>query len=738
MLVSPWLAGHATRVATRLRNRAAPPVLAGLLALSASIASPTHANSPHSLPGYSYVSPAPGSRYHKPETNVIVRPDGEFDPRSLVAGQTVRLTGDLTGSHAGTLRMAEDGRTILFRPHAPFLGGENVTCRVSGLHSPKGDSLPAAEFTFSISGLGTKLSLTSPPDEEAVLFSSVASLGAAALPTATDSLPLDFPAMRGDIYGTPSLGDLFLASIRFGDPANRSYLIIARDDGTPAFYRRLNGRGLDFKMQPDGRTTYFDAAAGCFYAMDARAALVDSFRCGNGYVTDAHELLLLPNGHALLMAYDPQLVNMSAVVPGGLPQATVTGLVIQEIDRERDVVFQWRSWDHFQITDATRTRLTAPSVDYVHGNSIDVDQDGALLISSRHLDEVTKISRETGAIVWRFGGKNNQFAFVNDPERFSAQHDARRQESGAITLFDNGNARVPPASRAVEYRLDETAMTATLVWEFRRTPSVFAFAAGSMQRLPSGNTLIGWGSASPAVTEVAPDGSVVSELWLPEGVVSYRARRHEWPPVREAAVTLQPRSLNPDGGTRWVSAAVEMPEGVDASLIDAASILFEGSLRPDQDAMQLADVNQNGRPDLLVRFDVMGALALLSPGVNRVAITGDFTNGERFRGTAEMTLLRGQRGGSTPGGSLVTENLAARLPIGGSGSAAGRAANRAIALEAFDVQGRLVHRWRAVPGDRGHVEWDGTGTGGKALSNGVYFVRRAASGDRAWKVVIAR
>jgi hypothetical protein len=701
--------------------------------------------SPHSLPGFDYVSPAPDSRYHKPETNVILRPSEEFDPASLQAGRTVRLSGDLTDDHPGALRLADDGRTILFRPSAPFLGGESVTCTVSGLLTRKGDPLPDARFTFQIAGLGAKLALAPLPFDEAgddPTVSATATSPDFTADAAADSLPIDFPHIRGDTYGTPSPGVLFLATLRFSNLAHLSYLLMARDDGTPAFYRRLNGRGLDFKLQPNGRATYFDTSTGCFYALNAQAAVVDSFRCGNGYVTDTHELLLLPNGHALLMAYDPQLVDMSAVVPGGLPQATVTGLVIQELDGERDVVFQWRSWDHFQITDATRARLTAPAVDYVHGNSIDVDADGALLISSRHLDEITKISRETGAIVWRFGGKNNQFTFVNDPDRFFAQHDARRQASGTITLFDNGNGRIPLTSRAVEYRLDEEAMTATRVWEFRRTPNVFGFAAGSTQRLPSGNTLIGWGSASPAATEVTPDGTVVSELWLPDGLASYRARRHEWPPVREAELTVQPRSLNPDGGTRWISVVIELPEGVDASTVVAGSIRFQETLHPYQDAMQLADANGNGRPDILVKFDVAEVVKFLSPGANTVSVTGELSNGERFRGRADIVLLRGLGGGSKPGGALVTGDLAARVSFGSGdlvgpvGTSRGSGA-RSVVLEAFDLQGRRVHRWTALPDGEGRVAWNGAGNRG-ALPNGVYFVRRADARGRVVKVVIAR
>ena len=79
----------------------------------------------------------------------------------------------------------------------------------------------------------------------------------------------------------------------------------------------------------------------------------------------------------------------------------VVGLIIEEQDENKNVVFQWRSWDHFKITDATYDiDLTDSVVDYVHGNAIEVDDDGNLLISSRHMDEVTKIDRQTGEIIW--------------------------------------------------------------------------------------------------------------------------------------------------------------------------------------------------------------------------------------------------------------------------------------------------------------------------------------------------
>ncbi len=281
--------------------------------------------------------------------------------------------------------------------------------------------------------------------------------------------------------------------------------------------------------------TYFDLAHSKFFAMDSSYSVVDTFYTGNGYTTDIHELQILPDGHALLMAYDPQPVRMDTVVEGGDSNAIVIGLIIQEIDAANNVVFQWRSWDHFQITDVTQDiGLDWPLIDYVHGNAIELDYDGNLLISSRHMDEITKINRQTGEIIWRLGGKkarNNDFTFINDPVTFSHQHDIRRLPNGNITLFDNGNLHIQQFSRVVEYQLDEQNKIANLVWSFNYDPDIYSYAMGNVQRLTNHNTIIGWGLRTghlKAIDEVKADGTVVFELALPNTMFSYRAFRFPW------------------------------------------------------------------------------------------------------------------------------------------------------------------------------------------------------------------
>ncbi|HEU5311725.1 MAG TPA: hypothetical protein VFV24_09760, partial [Candidatus Eisenbacteria bacterium] len=100
--------------------------------------------------------------------------------------------------------------------------------------------------------------------------------------SAADPLPPDFPSIQTTQPGTPAPGRIFLSSFSQSDPLAPSYLMILENDGKPFFHRRLPPRAFDFKLQPDGRLTYFDPTFEGFYALDTTYTVVDSFQCGNG------------------------------------------------------------------------------------------------------------------------------------------------------------------------------------------------------------------------------------------------------------------------------------------------------------------------------------------------------------------------------------------------------------------------------------------------------------------------
>ncbi len=272
-----------------------------------------------------------------------------------------------------------------------------------------------------------------------------------------------------------------------------------------------------------------------FLRRDVNRAIIDTMRVTAPYQTDFHEGRIVSDTSYLILGIEVVKMDMSQVVPGGHPNADVWVNIVQERTFDGRTLFTWRSLDHIPVTDAAdQLDLTTALVDYIHINSITKDSDGNILISCRHLDEIVKINRTTGAIMWRLGGsrsKNNDFRFLNDTTNgffgFSHQHAASRTSAGTILLFDNGNLKPEPQrSRAVEYKLDEVNMTAERVWQFVPSPDIYGPTMGSAQELENGNILIGYGSGSNKIVahEVSRDGVIEVEISNPtlNGFTSYR------------------------------------------------------------------------------------------------------------------------------------------------------------------------------------------------------------------------
>lgn len=315
----------------------------------------------------------------------------------------------------------------------------------------------------------------------------------------TAALPEDVPEFSLLTNSAPTPGFVMMG-LTFGGITDKGNALILNNDGQIVWYRRFQGSVIDFQKQPNGNFTVYTSADGSpmhFYEIDRAGNILREFRASNGWDTGPHELRLFDDRHTL---FGIEFREMDLTAFGGLPNANVRGIVV-EYQRDNAPPLLWHTFDHFQVTDAAPdVSLTTANVNPWHGNAIDIDADGHLLVSFRNCDEITKINAQTGEIIWRWGGRNNQFIFINDPlNGFSHQHGIRRLSNGNVILFDNGNLHMPPVSRAVEYRLDETAKTAELVWEYRHDPPLFGNALGFAQRLANGNTLICFGTAQHLV-----------------------------------------------------------------------------------------------------------------------------------------------------------------------------------------------------------------------------------------------
>ena len=493
---------------------------------------------------FQYLFPVPGSILNSTGTNIIIRFGEAFNDFGL--DNCLSVSGSKSGKHKVKIVLAENNRTLIFKLIKPFADGELVTLKLKNrLKTISGKIIPELQYSFETSKVNLNKAVKSDPDKYLKLTNpdfnndknlffqnDVTTSERKTYTIQKDNLPADFPEIRVDSINSPTSGYIFLAPFSLSGINPPNYLIITDNYGIPVFYKKMiKERSLNFVKQPSGVLTYFNQ--GKYHVMDSSYNVIDSLYVKNGYETNVHECLLLPNGHSLLLGDDNEQVAMDTVVAGGDSNAVVVGAIIQELDENKDTVFEWRSWDHFKITDATYDiNLTGAGIDFAHPNALEIDSDGNILLSCRNLDEITKIDRQTGDIIWRWGGqycKNNQFTFSNDPIGFSHQHFIRRLSNGNYIIFDNGNLHSPSFSRVVEYQLDQQNKTARLISDYRNNPQTFSLAMGNGQRLENGNIFIGWGwFTSLAASEVTPDGEVALYMTIPTSMVNYRALKYEW------------------------------------------------------------------------------------------------------------------------------------------------------------------------------------------------------------------
>ena len=376
----------------------------------------------------------------------------------------------------------------------------------------------------------------------AILLSSSISFAAGSL-----GLPSDFPQLIIHQYGETAPGVL----IGYFGAGSTDYYVVLDQSGYPLFYSKtdqMSYPGVMFNglISAQGYTYTNPTITKGYTLKDETFTVVDSFELVGNYGFDVHDFKVMPNGHAFLLGSTQVNIDMSKIVAGGKPSAQVTDDVIQEIDADKNVIFEWHALDHIPIADSF-FNLTANSIDYAHFNSVNIDPiDNNLLISFRTTSEIVKVSRSTGEIMWRLGGKGNQFTFIgeheeNAPYYFVGQHCIWRKTNGNLIFFDNGNITgggTTPSdrtySRAVEYQIDETNMTATLVWEFRHTPDITTPSNGRVQTMSNGNVFIDWGAATqnkatvPIATEVSPTGELVYEMYFTSYTKGARLQKYIW------------------------------------------------------------------------------------------------------------------------------------------------------------------------------------------------------------------
>ena len=239
-----------------------------------------------------------------------------------------------------------------------------------------------------------------------------------------------------------------------------------------------------------------------------------------------HDVLVLPNGHLLLLC----TVTESVAVSGTSGMTTVLGDALIDLDQNFNPDWVWNSFDHL---DVNRHPYLFP--DWTHSNALlySVD-DHNILLSVRHQNWIIKIDfqdgKGSGNVLWRLGegGDFRLLGGIDPTDWFYAQHGPSYFSTNTVGVFtlgvmDNGDDRQFPTgvlcgvggaapclySTASVLQVDEGARTATLVEHYVPPASMYSFFGGNVDLLGNGDREVNF----CAVTT----GSVVQELRGPNG-----------------------------------------------------------------------------------------------------------------------------------------------------------------------------------------------------------------------------
>lgn len=317
------------------------------------------------------------------------------------------------------------------------------------------------------------------------------------------------------------------------------------DHGEPVWFAPIsralwatNFRAASYGDEPvltwwEGRMTVKGFGRGEGVIADRSYREIARVRAGNGRQIDMHEFRLTPEGTALFVCY-PESVTADLSPIGGPVDGAALQSVVQEVDvRSGRVLLEWRSLEHVPLQDSYQP--PAIPYDYLHVNSIDVMPDGNLLVSGRCTWALYKLERRTGRVIWRLGGKRSDFQ-LGEGARFAWQHDAEQPTTSTITLFDDAYAeldngpnfsKIESQSRGVALDVDERRRAVRLARSYRQPRPLLANAMGSMQTLPDGHVLVGWGS-EPDASEFSADGRLLADVRLGANHDSYRVFRYPW------------------------------------------------------------------------------------------------------------------------------------------------------------------------------------------------------------------
>ena len=317
---------------------------------------------------------------------------------------------------------------------------------------------------------------------------------------------------------------------------------------------------------------------------------------GDGIRGDLHAFTINDDDTAIYTGYQVVKHDLSEV--GRSKESYIWESLFQELDiKTGNVLFEWRASEHFSFLDVYVKPNKAEKFDpwdFFHINMVEKDADGNYLVSTRYGRCVVYIDGKSGDILWTLGGKKNSFKDLSDGEAttFLGQHDAHWHDGhNYITMFDNRAdwfQKIEEMSRGHKIKVDLEKMTAEIEQSYIHPAEILSTSQGSMQMLPNGHVLMGYGF-NGVFTEFTADGEALCDAYMEPSkrfgsgdVQSYRDLKFNWTgiPLTTPDIALEGKTLYMSwlGSTKirsWLLQDSDAADGLFESVQTTPKVGFE-------------------------------------------------------------------------------------------------------------------------------------------------------------------
>ncbi|MHC4489187.1 MAG: hypothetical protein ACYSW7_08445 [Planctomycetota bacterium] len=107
-----------------------------------------------------------------------------------------------------------------------------------------------------------------------------------------------------------------------------------------------------------------------------------------------------------------------------------------------------------------------------------------------------------------------------------------------------------------------------------------------------------------------------------------------------ASIDIKPDTLNTKSKGKWITCYIELSESYLVEDINVGTVLLENSIPPEASPTEIGDNDNDGIPDLMVKFDRQELIPLLEVGDAELTIAGELGDGTPFEGSDTIRVIR--------------------------------------------------------------------------------------------------